>query len=365
MSNILRFAGGAAAITVALLIQFGCEPTELEQFDSASHQGHVHANESPASHSPGSTGQPRNASAGAVKPIEPEAFRQTSPGNSGGLGADAPTLTIGAFNIQTFGQAKMSKPGVVSVLADIARRFDILAIQELRDKEQAVIPQFLQYVNSQGSAFAAAVGPRQGYKIPGKKTIYFEQAVYLYDTTKVELVSETYVARNPNGRMHRTPYVGHFRARGVPIDQSFSFVLMNVHIDPDDTQAEFGALQTIMQETYANHRGEDDFILLGDMNAAPHKYQPFKWMNQQYAAIPSHVMTNTAQDRAYDNIIFDANYTREFRNQAGVLNIANDYHLTSSDAKLVSDHFPVWAMFSATEAPRTEMTQAKRNDVAR
>lgn len=91
---------------------------------------------------------------------------QTNHANANSGSATAPQqIIIGSFNIQSFGKAKMSNPTVVGALVDIARRFDILAIQELREKDQTVIPQFLSYINQDGAAYAAAVGPRQGYML--------------------------------------------------------------------------------------------------------------------------------------------------------------------------------------------------------
>ena len=43
-------------------------------------------------------------------------------------------LLIASFNIQVFGQSKLSKPQVVEILAQVARQFDIVAIQEVRAK---------------------------------------------------------------------------------------------------------------------------------------------------------------------------------------------------------------------------------------
>ena len=45
------------------------------------------------------------------------------------------SLLIASFNIQVLGKSKMSKPGVVEVLAQVIRQFDIVAIQEVRAKE--------------------------------------------------------------------------------------------------------------------------------------------------------------------------------------------------------------------------------------
>jgi hypothetical protein len=49
-------------------------------------------------------------------------------------------LRIGAFNIQVFGTTKASKPEVMEVLDNIIRTYDVVAIQEIRDKSQTALP---------------------------------------------------------------------------------------------------------------------------------------------------------------------------------------------------------------------------------
>ena len=281
-------------------------------------------------------------------------------------GSDAASqkIIIGSFNIQQLGKTKMSKPAVVSALVDIARRFDILAIQELRDKDQTVIPKFLSYINQDGSAYAAAVGPRQGYVVAGKTTRYFEQSVFVYDTNTIEIVGNSYAAIDRANIMHRPPYVSQFRCKSVaPNLQPFTFTLMNVHIDPDDAHQEFVALQPILAEIYQQHPQEDDFILLGDFNDEPHKYARYQWMRQQHAALPPQWKTNTAMTKAYDNIVFDHQLTAEFTGQAGVMNLMEEYRLSRDDAKHISDHMPVWTVFSTHEV--LPERNAARNPVVR
>ena len=236
-------------------------------------------------------------------------------------------------------------------MVDIARRFDILAIQELREKDQTVIPIFLEYINQNGAAYAAAVGQRQGYVVTGKTTRYFEQCVFIYDTEKIEIVGNSYAAIDRANIMHRPPYVGQFRCKTAnPNRQPFSFNLMNVHVDPDDAHQEFVAMQPIINEIYQQHPHEDDFILLGDFNDEPHKYARYQWMRQQHAALPPQWKTNTAMTKAYDNIVFDKAFTAEFTGEAGVMNLMEEYRLSRDDAKHISDHMPVWAVFSSYEA---------------
>ena len=277
--------------------------------------------------------------------------------NNGGQ-LTQPAIIVGSFNIQSFGRTKVSKPEVMNILVDIARRFDILAIQELRDIDQRVIPEFLTMINRNGHNYQASVGPRQGYVVPADQRRYEEQMVYIYDANRIEIIGPTYVAHDRYQRMHRPPYVAHFRCRQVPPGiQPFTFALMNVHVDPDDVVAEFAALQDIIGSVFPNHPGEDDFILLGDLNEDADTYTNFRWLSNQFAAIPSHWKTNTRQTASYDNIVFDAGRTSEFMNQSGVMNLMQEYGISYEQARAVSDHMPVWAVFSDRESTAEVLTQ--------
>lgn len=266
-------------------------------------------------------------------------------------------IVIGSFNIQTFGRSKIRKPHVVSVLVDIAKRFDVLAIQELRDIDQETIPEFVRAINRDGANYRACVSRRVGYVDRKSNSHYEEQMVYVYDANRIEVLGQSYVAEDRTGIMHRPPYVTHFRCLGLPASQAFSFVLMNVHVDPDDTVVEFTKMQDIIRGVFPNHPGEDDFILLGDLNDEASEFSKYSWLSNQFATIPSHWKTNTRMSKSYDNIIFDTRRSAEFMNQGGVLNLMKEYGLSNSAALEVSDHMPVWAVFSTMEVDPTTVTQ--------
>ena len=71
-------------------------------------------------------------------------------------------VLICSFNIQVFGESKMAKREVVEVLARVARKFDIVAIQEVRAKSDEVVPSFVRAVNADGSQYHYVIGPREG-----------------------------------------------------------------------------------------------------------------------------------------------------------------------------------------------------------
>ena len=54
---------------------------------------------------------------------------------------------IATFNIKVFGETKMGKPEVVSVLVDTVLQYDMVSVQEIKDMDQTVPYDFLQQIN--------------------------------------------------------------------------------------------------------------------------------------------------------------------------------------------------------------------------
>jgi len=72
------------------------------------------------------------------------------------------TIKIASFNIQVFGRSKASKPEVMEVLASIISQFDIVAIQEIRDKSGKAIKDLEVAVDDLGENYDFIIGPRLG-----------------------------------------------------------------------------------------------------------------------------------------------------------------------------------------------------------
>ena len=266
-------------------------------------------------------------------------------GQSVPVSTQAPsTIIMGSFNIQVFGQAKASRPRVMSYLVDIARRFDLLAIQEIRNEDQTVIRQFMREINADGSRFGCIVGPRQGY------TSSKEQYAIIFDTTKLEMTTGYYVTANPGNRLHRPPLVASFKCLQAPPGRGFTFTILNVHTDPDVVMEEFGAIQRVMPSVLANHPNEDDFILMGDFNDSEKQIRRFRWLQNQLPLVRSNWATQVESRRSIDNIVIDGVRTTEYQNQSGVLDFSRQYQLDLAQSLRISDHFPVWAVFSTVES---------------
>ena len=256
-----------------------------------------------------------------------------------------PVIRIATFNIQAFGLTKASKDYVMVRLADIIRKFDIVAIQEIRSQNEYLIPSFVQLVNQPGRRYDHVTGPRVG------RTVSKEQFSFIYDTERIEVDHmSVYTISDPDDLLHREPLVATFMARDVHPDEAFTFTLVNVHTDPNqpDLAVELDALAEVYRVVRRSARQEDDVILVGDFNADDRNLRRLGQLPGIFPTVAG-VATNTRQNAQYDNIIIHQPSTTEYTGRSGVLDLIRHYNLNEQQALEISDHFPVWAEFSVYE----------------
>jgi len=253
-------------------------------------------------------------------------------------------VLVCSFNIQVFGESKLAKPQVVEILARVVRKFDIVAIQEVRAKSDDIIPRFVQAVNADGSRYAHVIGPREG------RTVSKEQYAFVYDTTRIELdPTSPAVFPDPSDRLHRPPMCARFRTRIQPAEAAFTFWLVNTHTDPDEVPQELDALTDVFQAMQRARPDEDDVIMLGDLNAGPPQFTAFKRIPNIGWAVAG-TTTNTRRTKTYDNLVFAWPATGEYLGAQGVLDLQQGFGIPLENALEVSDHNPVWAAYYPCEA---------------
>jgi len=272
--------------------------------------------------------------------------------------AGGQTIRIASFNIQVFGEAKAQKKYVMGTLASIIQNFQVVAIQEIRTQDDYFIDNFLRtYVNTNGRTYNKVIGPRLG------RTVSKEQYAFLYDTAAVEVNPRSiFTVNDPDDLLHREPLVAMFRVRGPPPQQAFTFVLVDIHTDPDETKSELNALGQVYQAVRRACGGEDDIIVLGDLNVDDQHLGDLGRLDGVRPVIRG-TYTNTRQNAQYDNIIFHAPSTTEFTGRCGVFNFAQQFHLSVDQALQVSDHFPIWAEFNAYESTTPGRVASRDGDV--
>ncbi len=298
--------------------------------------------------------QPQVAAAPpVVPPPQPPAPVPAAPAAPVPAAAPAPpsgkptdSILVASFNIQVFGEAKLAKPQVVDVLTRVVRRFDVVAVQEVRAKSDSVVPTFVNAINADGSRYQYVIGPRLG------RTSSKEQYTFIYDSTRIEVdPSSVATLPNPGDKLHRPPLRARFRVRTNPPEAGFSFWLVDIHTDPDEVPQEVDALADAFVSMRSVIPDEDDVILLGDLNAGPPQFGRIKQIPGIGWAV-SGTTTNTRRSKTYDNLIFDRTATTEYTGRWGVLDLQETFGLPLDKALEVSDHNPVWAAFSPWEAQR-------------
>jgi deoxyribonuclease-1-like protein len=267
------------------------------------------------------------------------------------------TIRVASFNIQVFGTSKLAKRDVMEVLAETVRKFDLVAIQEVRSTTDDILPRFVELINSTGRHYDYVIGPRKG------RTNSKEQYAFIFDAQTIEVDrGSVYSVNDPDDLFQRPPLVASFRARGPPPNQAFTFTLIDMHTEPDEAEQECNSLAQVYRAVRNDGRGEDDIILLGDLNADEKKFGQLKQLPNIAWAIAG-VPTNTRGTKTYDNIIFNRAATVEFTGRAGVFDIMREFNLTQAQALEVSDHFPIWAEFSAYEGGPQAQTAARPEPV--
>jgi len=274
-------------------------------------------------------------------PVQTTTVPTAEPTYIANTGSDA--LRIGAFNIQVFGVSKASKPEVMSVLADTIRTYDIVAIEEIRDSSQTALPDLVNLVNSDGSQYSYVVGERLG------RTSSKEQYAYLYNTQTTLLKSDPYTYPEPAGTdpFHREPYIATFGA----INGDFDATLITIHTDPDEATDEINSLDAVVDYAVSHTPFDQDVIVMGDFNADGSYFDEdgsCSLKGSEYVWIIANDVDTTTKttDCTYDRIVLTNSAASYFTGDAGVFRYDTEYGLTQDETEDVSDHYPVYAVFS-------------------
>ncbi|KAM5331711.1 deoxyribonuclease-1-like 2 isoform 2-T7 [Glossophaga mutica] len=250
------------------------------------------------------------------------------------LGATvAVALRIGAFNIQSFGDSKVSDSACGSIIAQILAGYDIMLVQEVRDPDLSAVSALMEQINrcgGQGPASGALAGipglfarcldpglvpylrsvSSHEYSFVSSEPLgrdqYKEMYLFVYRKDAVSII-DTYQYPDPEDTFSREPFVVKF---SVPSSAAKELVLVPLHAAPHHAVAEIDALYDVYLDVI-DKWGTDDMLFLGDFNAdcsyvreqdwaaiRLRSSEVFKWL------IPDSADTTVGNsDCAYDRIV--------------------------------------------------------------
>ncbi|XP_067648775.1 deoxyribonuclease-1-like [Haliotis asinina] len=257
------------------------------------------------------------------------------------------TLRFGAFNIQIFGKTKASKPDVMETIRKIISTYDVMLVQEIRQKSGECMEQLLDLLNTNASTqFAYIASPRLG------RTRSKEQYAYYYKTDKVKIV-DTRLYNDSSDLFEREPYSVLTEVNTVEGDV-LRMGLTGVHIKPDDAVHELQAMEAVYNDT-KNAFNTKNMIIMGDMNAdcsyvKKSELSSIKLFNDTktfWSLIGDLADTTTSNtDCAYDRIVVAGPDLERHVVAYQTEDFGAEYGLTQEQEMAVSDHFPVWVTFN-------------------
>lgn len=255
-------------------------------------------------------------------------------------------VKVGAFNIQAFGQSKMSDPPTAARIAQICGRYDVILLQEIRDSTGWAVNQLLSLMNQHGP-YNYVISERLG-----RTSTYKEQYAFFYRTDRILNLS-TYQYADVQDYFEREPFV--FLVKPMA-DTAEILSLIALHSKPTEAVWEIGNLTYVISSVYATFGSDVLPVVLGDLNADC-TYASLKkrqaagdalTLDDTYHWLIGETVDTTSGSShcAYDRVIVTSSllpYVEAGSSQA--YNFCDSMNLTALECTELSDHYPVETVF--------------------
>ncbi|XP_024088953.1 deoxyribonuclease-1 isoform X1 [Pongo abelii] len=261
----------------------------------------------------------------------------------------AVSLKIAAFNIQTFGETKMSNATLVSYIVQILSRHDIALVQEVRDSHLTAVGKLLDNLNQDApDTYHYVVSEPLG------RNSYKERYLFVYRPDQVSVVDSYYYDDGcepcGNDTFSREPAIVRFFSQFTEVRE---FAIVPLHAAPGDAVAEINALYDVYLDVQEKW-GLEDVMLMGDFNAGCSYVRPSQWSSIRLRTSPtfqwlipdSADTTATSTHCAYDRIVVAGMLLQGavVPDSALPFNFQAAYGLSDQLAQAISDHYPVEVM---------------------
>ncbi|XP_029657844.1 deoxyribonuclease-1 isoform X1 [Octopus sinensis] len=252
---------------------------------------------------------------------------------------------IAAFNIQIFGPTKSSKVDVMEIITQIVQRYDIILIQEIRDKSGKTPEKLLKAINTNGYSYSMKLSDRLG------RTYSKENYAFYYrNDTGITIVDSFHYDDGSEEKgvdtFEREPFVVKFSIPSLSVRE---IGIIGLHVDPDTVVRELTALADVFKAV-ENKFKIDTVIAMGDFNAGcrylSEKQEKSLSLKSDKYFWPIEYGTDTtlaATDCSYDRFIIGGAKLIELAKSgdSSVFKFDSEYELTKEKSMSVSDHYPI------------------------
>ncbi|CAE1326480.1 DNASE1 [Acanthosepion pharaonis] len=227
----------------------------------------------------------------------------------------------------------------------IIQRYDLILIQEIRDKSQTVMYKVLKQLEEAKTPYRKHISKRLG------RTTSKEQYAFLYRIGSGINLEDSFTfddgsEANKNDTFQREPFVARFSFKNLP----FKYInFIAIHVEPNTAVSELQHLMDVYEETLKRWKSKD-VIILGDLNADCSYVPKSKWSSiplrsdHYYWPIgDSEDTTITKTNCAYDRFVIAGNKLIDLAKtgQVSVFKFDEFYGLNYTMARSISDHYPI------------------------
>lgn len=251
------------------------------------------------------------------------------------------TITIASFNIRIYSNSSRDDEEL-GYIADILQKYDLIAIQELRDEE--VLQRTVDILKARGTECGYEISEPVGKGVK-------ERYAFLYRKDKVNTVCMGKLYQEQNDEFIREPFYATFKAG------NFDFTLITIHVlygsSKTARRLEIRELTTVYNRVQNEDPTEQDIIILGDFNFTPDDegFDNLKTIPTMTFLIEPPNKTTITDTSLYDNFWFQNEYLSEYNQNSGI-DMFDEIMFNNDDTKAkltVSDHRPIWAEFDITQ----------------
>ena len=259
-----------------------------------------------------------------------------------------PELKLAGWNIRILSDGSRNDTELHQI-AQTLIDYDFIAISEVRDEK--VLQRIQRILSESGAEYGYLISEPVGRVGSPHKECY----AFLYYKGRVSVVTDGALypdAADGTDTFVRDPYWATFRAG------RFDFSVIVVHVVWGDSvgarQAEVKAMGSVYRYVQEANGAEDDVLLVGDFNRNPTDIEAYSHI----MAIPSMTClfhfpqkSHIRDSSLYDNIFFQTDSLTEYLGVSGIDKFdETDFGNDDRAASLaVSDHRPVWAVFSMVQ----------------
>eukprot|EP01125_Pyxidicula_operculata_P017538 TRINITY_DN613_c0_g6_i2.p1 TRINITY_DN613_c0_g6~~TRINITY_DN613_c0_g6_i2.p1 ORF type:complete len:548 (+),score=115.41 TRINITY_DN613_c0_g6_i2:311-1954(+) len=245
-------------------------------------------------------------------------------------------MIIASWNVRCLSRNKTDEK--LHKIIDLITSFDLLAIQEVRDDE--IMTRIIEKLGSDWDMVVSDFIGTDHHK---------ERYAFVWRKSAVSLVSGPQLLNDISNNFVRPPFMAFFRSK------LFDFVLVTIHVvwgpSVQGRREEIRKLGTLLTKIQEKAKDENDIILVGDFNMPP---TDLSWEVDGWLPLirpPS--LTVVGDTSLYDNIWVSGEYTfnSEYKGSSGVIEFDKLLYEDSIQGRRqaiseVSDHRPVWGLFS-------------------